>query len=335
MLDVSYWAIQGVHTTTHLPWVLSIPLTAVLVRMMIGFPLQIYTRRHARREQDLAPLTSALKRSSDVLKHTKGWTRVQSEARYQNRINHINRKFKLNRSYRFLPFVQVPVFITLMDSLRAMSGNNNGLIPWLLSWFDPARYVSSPQAGPHTTPAVQTPAETLPATESVLKDPATITDFGATSAEATSTADTVYRAIEPTLANEGALWFPDLLAGDTTGILPFLLTITILTNVNSGLRSQSAMEISRLPKIEMYRAFFLGPGLKSVLSVLAISAGLSSYVHQLPTALLLYWITSTNVATLQTKFLDKFMFTRPPISGYVPKYVRYEKAGDPFGLKLK
>ncbi|KAJ5215039.1 hypothetical protein N7468_010718 [Penicillium chermesinum] len=38
MLDGSYALIQGVHSVSHLPWVLSIPLTAVLVRTLVGFP---------------------------------------------------------------------------------------------------------------------------------------------------------------------------------------------------------------------------------------------------------------------------------------------------------
>ncbi|KAJ6141465.1 hypothetical protein N7470_009855 [Penicillium chermesinum] len=310
------------------------------------FPLQIYTRRHARREQDLAPLTSAVRRSSTVIAQRLGLTKLESETRYKNRMHHINDKFNLNTSYRYYSLAQIPVFIALMDALRAMSGNRNGLIPWFLSLFEPEEPTKNVgkgmmEANPvHVANAPSLPLGGVPGSESASQDflessAQLSADTTAASPVASSVTETVYRAVDPTLATEGALWFPDLLAGDSTGILPFILTATIITNVTSGLRGPTAQEISRLPKLEMYRAFFFGPGLKSFFKVLAVTAGVTSYMNELPVALLLYWITSTNVATLQTKFLDKYMFKRPAMKSYVPKYVRYEKAGDPFGLKLK
>ncbi|KAJ5215040.1 hypothetical protein N7468_010719 [Penicillium chermesinum] len=195
-----------------------------------------------------------------------------------------------------------------MDALRAMSGNRNGLIPWFLSLFEPEEPTKNVgkgmmEANPvHVANAPSLPLGGVPGSESASQDflessAQLSADTTAASPVASSVTETVYRAVDPTLATEGALWFPDLLAGDSTGILPFILTATIITNVTSGLRGPTAQEISRLPKLEMYRA--------------------------------------TNVATLQTKFLDKYMFKRPAMKSYVPKYVRYEKAGDPFGLKLK
>lgn len=144
----------------------------------------------------------------------------------------------------------------------------------------------------------------------------------------------LHLTVEPSLANEGALWFPDLLAGDPTGALPVLLTASILLNVNMGWKSASRLEISEMPKLQMYQTIFFS-GLRVFIQVLAVNVGFSGWFYEMPTALMIYWITSTNVATLQTWLLEKYMFSRPPIPAYKAQYLKYQNAGDPFRLKLK
>lgn len=89
-----------------------------------------------------------------------------------------------------------------------------------------------------------------------------------------------------------------------------------------------------MPKLQMYQNFFFS-GLRAFIQVLAINVALSGWYYEMPTALLVYWITSTNVATLQTWWLGKYMFSRPSIPAYKSMHVKYEKEGDPFRLKLK
>ncbi|KAJ5487826.1 hypothetical protein N7530_002126 [Penicillium desertorum] len=178
-----------------------------------------------------------------------------------------------------------------MESLRGMSGNNNGIIAWLSSFIEP------PQ------------------------DPA-------------STAQPLHLTIEPTLANEGALWFPDLLAGDPTGVLPLCLTASILGNVLMGWKVVPWKDIASLPKNEMYKQT-LFTGLRSFVIVLTCYIGFASFVQGMPTALMLYWITSTNVATLQTWVLDKKVFSATKINHFVEKSIAFKKPGDedPFQVK--
>ncbi|KAJ5647669.1 hypothetical protein N7490_004041 [Penicillium lividum] len=274
-LDASTGLIHGVHNVTHLPWVASIPLTAVLVRTAIGFPLQFFTRIHARRERDIAPGFGP--RSHEKVHAWTAQTRKQ---------------WGVNSWYKFLTFAQLPVWISLMESIRGMCGSTNGLVPWLLSLIEP-------------------------------------TQEGA--AEAVKS---LHLTVEPTLANEGALWFPDLLAGDPTGALPALLTASILLNVNLGWKQVSMLEMSDMPKLQMYQSF-LFTGMRVFIQVLAVNVGLSGWYHEMPTALMIYWITSTNVATIQTWVLDKFLFSRPPIPAYKTKNIKFSQAGDSFRLKLR
>ena len=162
-----------------------------------------------------------------------------------------------------------------MDGLRAMCGNRNGLIPWILSLFEPDAWrqdtknplLNSPNGSPKLSPST----EAILPNESLLQDSAQLgADAAGTASTVSSSASSIYRAVDPTLANEGALWFPDLLAGDTTGLLPFILTATIITNVVSGLKGQSALEISQMPRLQMYQAFIFGPGMKSFFKVIVL-----------------------------------------------------------------
>ncbi|KAJ5947099.1 hypothetical protein N7466_000114 [Penicillium verhagenii] len=289
-LDASAGLIHGVHNITYLPWVASIPLTAVIVRTVVGFPLQYYTRLHARRERDIAPLSHSFQRIAMYTTKDPSPAKIRKE---MARVSAMMRKtFHVNPWSKFLAFAQIPVWISLMESIRGMCGNTNGLVPWLLSLVEPTQDAAKE--------AVQS----------------------------------LHLTVESSLANEGALWFPDLLAGDPTGALPVLLTASILLNVNMGWKSVSRFDMSEMPKLQMYQTMFFS-GLRVFIQVLAVNVGFSGWFYDMPTALLIYWITSTNVATFQTWLLEKYMFSRPPIPAYKPVFTKFQKGGDPFSLNLK
>ncbi|KAJ6113635.1 mitochondrial export translocase Oxa2 [Penicillium sp. IBT 18751x] len=293
VLDASSGFIHGVHSITHLPWAASIPLTAVIVRMCVGLPLQFITRVNARRERDIAPLIHSWRMvgsnkisalppgiQKETGKIAAGYLNIMSKS--------LAKKWKIMRGYRFLNLLQLPVWLSLMESMRAMTGNQNGIIPYLLS------FVSGHEN-----------AASLP-------------------------------ALEPSLATEGALWFPNLLAGDPTGALPLLLSASIILNIRRGWGiTTPAGDLADLPTAQLYRATFFR-GLGVFLQILGLNIGVAAFANELPAALMIYWITSTNVATLQTFLLEKYMFMRPPIPNFQKKYMVYQRPGvsDPFKLKL-
>ncbi|KAJ5514768.1 hypothetical protein N7463_004320 [Penicillium fimorum] len=149
-----------------------------------------------------------------------------------------------------------------------------------------------------------------------------------------SAAQSLHLTMEPTLANEGALWFPDLLAGDSTGVLPLFLTASILGNVLIGWKVPPWNTIQHLPKTEMYKQLSF-TGLRTFVVVLTCYIGFASWTQQMPAALMLYWITSTNVATLQTWILDNKVFSPVKMQRFIEKSIAFEKPGDkdPFQLK--
>lgn len=288
VLEVSSGFVHGVHTYSGLPWALSIPLTAFIVRTTVALPLQIYTKVQARRQRDLIPLLDSWRRYYQNEINTgirKNFTkpvppaeaRRHLKAKLAGKTRVLYRRWNVARFWAPLPFLQVPVWLCVMESLREMSGSTRGLVPYLLSFLE-----STPSEGGGYVPS----------------------------------------AVEPSLATEGALWFPDLLAGDPTGILPLTLTLSILLNVRTGWKSPKMSEITDLPRVERGRHLSMKL-LKGFVQVLALNIGASSYLHGMPTALMIYWITSTNIATLQTVLMDKYMFAKPPLKRWKEMHISY------------
>ncbi|TQB76875.1 hypothetical protein MPDQ_006652 [Monascus purpureus] len=286
--------IHGVHSVTGLPWVCSIPLTAFIVRMVVAFPLQIYSRIHAQRERDLSPLVQSWhkyfvdrirdqnQRSQTPLSPREASSMVKKELFTVQRL--LRKEFRVSPFSRPANFMQLPVWISLMESLRAMCGSSQGLVPWLLSFFSLTR----------------------------------------------SASDYVPPAIEPTLASEGGLWFPDLLAGDPTGLLPILMTGTILLNIRTGWHVAPISELANLPRNAMIREGFFRV-IRLFVQVLAVHIGLSAYFQEMPCALMVYWISSTNVATLQTFLLEKHIFSNRQRKPWNRMYIALRGKGEPKG----
>jgi inner membrane protein COX18 len=293
-LDASTAFIQGIHSITGLPWVASIPLTAVIVRMLVAMPLQMFARVNARRERDIAPLIHSWR--VHFQNRLKGLPPAERKDRTATVNLHIRArtlalldKWNVRRGYRYANLLQLPIWLSLMESLRGMTGNTNGLFPQLLSWFGGRNGVEN-----------------------------------------------LDMIVEPTLATEGALWFPDLLAGDPTGVLPVLLSASIIMNIRRGWGIMTpSTDLADLPTMQLYQAtFYRGLGL--FLQLMAVNVGWSAYVNELPAALMIYWITSANVATLQTYLLEEHMFMRPPIPNLQKKFIAFKRPdmSDPFKQKL-
>lgn len=273
VLEVSSSFIHGVHAVSGLPWVASIPLTALIVRMTVAMPLQMYTKIQARKEQDLTPLLNSWK--EHYQKEIKGQLNGGNDApmsagkavmqlgtNLKAKKRSLHSRWGVRRFWKPMVFLQMPVWLSIMESLRAISGSSGGLVAYVMSLFGSKSSIDLP--------------------------------------------------VEPSLATEGAFWFPDLLAGDPTGILPVALTASILFNIRLGWKVPALKEIADLSKTEMLRHGFSWT-LRFVLQILSLNVGAAFYVYEMPTALLIYWITSTNVATAQSFFLDRFMFRRPAL----------------------
>ncbi|KAI1913888.1 hypothetical protein LOZ53_002542 [Ophidiomyces ophidiicola] len=108
-------------------------------------------------------------------------------------------------------------------------------------------------------------------------------------------------AVQQSMSSEGALWFSDLLATDPYGILPALLSAVVFTNISIGWKSASAEEISNMRfRKQRIKARALGI-FKRTLQMSALLLWPVMTFQEVPAGMLIYWISSTIFATIQTK----------------------------------
>ena len=277
-VDWSTAFIYGIHSFTGLPWVYSIPLTAVIVRTMIAFPLQAYTKIQAHKERDIRPILEAhmirlMKKEQEKGSYISPSRQLYVKMEMRTIRARLQRSWGISPYYAPLNYIQFPVWLLLMESVRSMTGSGQGLVGYLSSIFD---FESRPP-------------------------------------------------VEQSLSTEGAFWFPDLLAGDPTGILPLMLAGSVFVNIYVGWKLPHMSEDHDLPDIHMYRNMFFraakitGQGLACVIGAL-------SFFKEMPVALLLYWLTSTNTATMQNLFLEKLMSPLKPLKSRRKIFISFDGA---------
>lgn len=285
---LAHGLLQGVHATTGLPWVVSIPLTAIIVRSVVALPLQILARSHTRKQAQLNSVVIAWGHYHK--------DRVMATAKEQNlNLGPAAAKRRVDRAFRrrthdlyrrlgvwpwvgHLPFLQLPAWLSVMESIRYMVNGPGGLLRWLQSCF--------------TTIDTESTTPLIPVAE--------------------------------TMSTEGALWFPNLLVADPFWILPIMLSATILTNIRLGWKVPSKEAIAEMPRRQalVQRAWI---GLRSGVQVLACVLAPTMIQAQVPAGLLVYWISSSLFATAQTQIMLKAMPIPPTVKPCNPKDVRVKE----------
>jgi inner membrane protein COX18 len=115
--------------------------------------------------------------------------------------------------------------------------------------------------------------------------------------------------IEQSFATEGALWFPDLLAPDPHMVLPFMLSGAILLNLSNA--NEHTVWQKRI-----------------VRSLKLVGLALGPLTLQFPSALLIYWISSSMLAYTQSVVLDRVMPIKSPVVPCKPRKPKGLPEGD-------
>lgn len=154
-----------------------------------------------------------------------------------------------------LPLVQLPVWLTAIEAVRAMCGAKSGLLGMVFRSDNDLDAISG----------------------GIMK--------------------------EISLATEGALWFPDLLVPDPQLILPFMLSGAVLLNLSNtrGGANQAVWQK------RMHR------------SMMAVAVALGPLTLQVPSAMLVYWISSSLLAYIQAMVLERAMPMPTPVKPCDPK----------------
>ncbi|MCJ1403482.1 hypothetical protein MMC11_006705 [Xylographa trunciseda] len=264
-MSQAHQVFTSVHSFTGLPWVLALPLTAFLVRLCLITPFNIYGQQTLRRRVALQPLLYAWARPLAVRVATEHGT--QSEAYRQKMLKkglhykqrELYRKFGIKQWPIFAPLINFPVWLVFMETIRRMCGTHEGLLGLIAKAFKQSE---------DETEVALTPVEA-----------------GASSAY-----------IEPSMAFEGALWFPDLLVPDPMLILPFALSACFFATIVQ----QDRRILNRFGVLTKWQTR------RSRISKLVVLA-IGPLTLHLPSAMLVYWMASSLTVLGQNILLDTIL----------------------------
>ena len=280
-LSTTHTLITGLHSVTGLSWAYTLPLTALLIRLTITAPIATYSNIISNRRLELNPLFNAWRAAiaRNVYRAHKAKGHAACEKIIQKALRakgaEVRKRMGLQYWKSYFPYVQLPVFILAIDTIRAMCGVEYGL----LGLFSPS------------------PSE---------KDTTVTKDVDEKA---------VSSLFEPSLATEGALWFPDLLVADSALVLPFALSASLLAAI---LLQERKLQREGIP---------FGKGriwLGRVLKSWALLIGPAT-LH-LPSGMLIYWISSTWFALGQNLVLDRYLPIKPIVKPCKPKQSSFVKS---------
>jgi inner membrane protein COX18 len=257
--------------STGLPWVLSIPVTAAVVRAFVGVTQQLWMVEQQRRMSVISPMLIAwtrvyreeLKKKEELKNKEKpeevalsaGPESIQKDNRelVQATKKAMYKSWRIKSWANYTPIALLPLWLSMIEALRRMSG--------FRSLFGSENTTSAP--------------------------------------------------LEPSLATEGALWFSDLLVADPYYVLPVILSATIYKNIISGWKKTTDAEMNAMASSERSKATGWNY-LRRFLQCAALASGPMAWYHGVPAGVLIYWISSTNIATFQRWLLSLGRGTRPP-----------------------
>ena len=219
--------------------------------------------------------------------------------------NEIYARTGTQRWKSFFPYLQFPIWLTAIETLRRMSGAQEGLVGLLqksVTWGEPDDPLFD-----------RKPTKSMPFGEQAFEEENLQTPPDHADGLPSELIEPPVVPIEPSFATEGALWFPDLLAPDPQLILPFVLSITLLANITHV--EQTARKLNTKQTTFRRR---LGNAFK----IVALAVG--PLTLSMPSAIHLYWISSSVFALAYNALMNWYW---PLVVGVKPcKERRFERS---------
>ena len=279
-LDVcipAHGVFEGLHSITSLPWSATIPITAVLVFGFARAPIAYYIHVVSQRQRDIVPLLvqARLMLENKVMREDADRTAAEREKRvnvlFQAACTAVRKSHNCQHWKLWLGFTKFPVWYVMMETIRRMTGTEEGVIGLVRSTMGRRDH-------------------------SGFLEPSALMD--------------------PSLAAEGLLWFSNLQRADPYLILPFILSATLIIRARRRYGSSLVVfeprmeditkEYAKDPEVPNLRKHELRR--QRIAAILALAAGPATL--QIPSAMLLYWIT-TSVCEISTALLlQKWMPVR-------------------------
>ncbi|KAF2490977.1 hypothetical protein BU16DRAFT_140180 [Lophium mytilinum] len=269
---------DGMHSL-GLPWACAIPASALFVRVVILGPISYWGLKLKRRRADIQPLASAA--TTIALRNLHSVATREERSNIPLLYGSINKwqelaiktqrhRWKASLTYGFVPVImQLPVFLIMAEALRQKLALGRGLLGMIIIGMGNTLHNISHAVSGKESPAWED-------TMIKIKEHQMEDSF-----------------FEPSLADGGILWFPDLTVADPIHCLPLVISFLTFYNVWSGSRNAAS---SRLTRPLLVLALCMGP-----------------ILWDAPAALLLYWIGSNVSASVVNKGLEwKWPVRIPP-----------------------
>ncbi|KAI4862440.1 hypothetical protein F4820DRAFT_430636, partial [Hypoxylon rubiginosum] len=224
VLEATQDAILSLHTATHMPWFLLIPLLAAGVNVVFRLPFDIYNKKIYQRRSKLGPILQAWawRVTRDVEKEGVPPVLREKEAteRFERAKSRIFRGLGLQSWRTYGGILGLPFWLFGIESIRRLCGGPRGIIGSSFAGRAEAAPTTSSIQG--ATEATALPADTATSAASHVStvDPSTIS----------TVAEHARYLPDPSIALEGCLWFPDLSVADPYHILPFALSAVLVAN---------------------------------------------------------------------------------------------------------
>ena len=289
-----HWGFQELHTRTGLPWYLTIPLGASLLRMS-WMPFQIWMAQSRKPRETVTNLTTAWRAAYRDTARIKFPGGKEEDARNAEAwvISQLRgRKKQIQKHQKYVgTWVEVvlatsflPVWILGMDCIRTMAGDTRSLTKVLYQMIRTDHGDVLPTVG----------------------------------------------ALEPGFAAESLYWIPSLVSPDPLWVLPItfgvLSTYSIWTRVKHviadpvvGLESGSKEDRAKRASTRFFKKFsYMVLGLPSLFTVLIIRGDMA-------TAVVLYLLTTTTTQLVQRSVIARVTGTHKHFSKFNARPARAKR----------
>ncbi|EGW31088.1 uncharacterized protein SPAPADRAFT_63014 [Spathaspora passalidarum NRRL Y-27907] len=261
-------AVQLAHTYTGIPWWALIPLTTFTLRSVWTMPLAVLQRRRIQKQSELKPIVSA---TTPVVKMS-----LAKKAQTAKR--------EADKDTSIISPIQSPLASMTYEQILILSSKETRKRQKALFKKHNVEMWKN-----FILPAFQIPLWI--AMSLTMRDLSGWTTWD----------NVKNKALDPTLYEEGLLWFQDLSVADPMHAFPLLLGVITLCNVEWTFKT---LELSRLTPRNKLR-----PTLTSSISNVARMSVVFMMAISLhaPVALTLYWVSSQVYSLIQNIIMDLTM----------------------------
>lgn len=303
VLDAILYLPHEMMTLIHsqVPWYAAIPASAFLLRAALVTSFGTWARSLMARYIGLQPLRQALayQKRDEVMKsmYKAGGVRTPKEATRRTMqgvkvaVRELDSRWKVTLKGQIgWTLVQIPIFFTMAEVIRKMCGARDGLLALTTSSIKGIKDKITGGAAATTDAPAVTDAAAVPDAAWTPDALSVASAYNNTTSAANVddlAAISTSPFFEPSLANEGMLWFTDLTMPDP--FLPFIVSGLMFSNIYF---TKNAPTDTRNWSNAVRRV------------LLGVSLLIGPLCQNLPAGLMLYWAGSTSSVMFWNKWLD-------------------------------